>query len=66
MNDERASRAGPREWIGLMVLSLPTLLLALDFTMSHLALPHLVADLKPSSARSLWILDIYGFMIAGF
>ena len=33
MNDERASRAGPREWIGLMVLSLPTLLLALDFTM---------------------------------
>lgn len=66
MNDERASRAGPREWIGLMVLSLPTLLLALDFTMLHLALPHLAADLKPSSAQQLWILDIYGFMIAGF
>lgn len=65
-NNERIVRAGPREWLGLAVLSLPTLLLALDFTMLHLALPHLAADLDPSSAQQLWILDIYGFMIAGF
>lgn len=59
-------RAGRREWWGLAVLVLPTLLLALDLTVLHLAAPHLAADLRPSSTALLWILDIYGFMIAGF
>lgn len=59
-------KAGWKEWMGLMVLALPTLLLSLDVTMLHLALPHLAADLQPSSTQQLWILDIYGFMIAGF
>ncbi|MBB5083873.1 MFS transporter [Nonomuraea endophytica] len=58
--------AGPKEWIGLAVLALPTLLLSLDVTVLHLAVPHLSADLKPSSTQTLWIIDIYGFMIAGF
>ena len=58
--------AGRREWIALAVLVLPTLLLALDMTVLHLAVPHLSADLAPTSAQLLWILDIYGFMIAGF
>ena len=55
-----------REWLGLVVLMLPTVLLALDMTVLHLAAPHLSADLQPTSAQLLWILDIYGFMIAGF
>ena len=55
-----------REWLGLAVLMLPTVLLALDMTVLHLAAPHLSADLQPTSAELLWILDIYGFMIAGF
>ncbi|GAA6129759.1 hypothetical protein NBRC116187_01190 [Halopseudomonas sabulinigri] len=59
-------RASRREWLGLAVLVLPTLLLALDMTLLHLAAPHLSADLQPSSAQLLWILDIYGFMVAGF
>lgn len=58
--------AGRREWWGLAVLILPTLLLALDMTVLHLAAPHLSADLQPTSSQLLWILDIYGFMIAGF
>lgn len=58
--------AGPKEWLGLSVLSLTTLLLALDFSVLHLALPHVVADLHPEGTQQLWILDIYGFMIAGF
>src|SRR3712207_4248086 len=58
-------RAGRREWLGLAVLMLPTLLIAMDFTVLHLAVPHLTADLAPSSAQLLWILDIYGFLIAG-
>lgn len=48
------------------MLALPTLLLALDASVLFLALPHLGADLKPSSSQLLWITDIYGFMIAGF
>jgi DHA2 family multidrug resistance protein-like MFS transporter len=59
------ARAGRREWIGLAVLMLPTLLIVMDLTVLHLAVPHLSADLQPSSAQLLWIVDIYGFMIAG-
>ncbi|RFA29239.1 MFS transporter [Alkalilimnicola ehrlichii] len=58
--------AGIREWLGLAVLALPTLLLGLDVTLLYLALPALALDLQPSSTQALWIMDIYGFMIAGF
>ncbi|MFN3954492.1 MAG: MFS transporter [Pararhodobacter sp.] len=61
-----ASRATGREWAGLAVLALPTLLLAMDMTVLHLAAPSLSAALEPSSSQLLWIVDIYGFMIAGF
>ena len=61
-----ATPATRREWLGLAVLMLPTVLLALDMTVLHLAAPHLSADLQPTSDQLLWILDIYGFMIAGF
>ena len=61
-----APRATRREWIGLVVLALPTLLLALDVSVLYLALPQLTADLGATSTQQLWILDIYSFMIAGF
>ncbi|MEU3232563.1 MFS transporter [Nocardiopsis alba] len=64
--DAAASRAGPKEWIGLAVLAMPTLLLSIDMTVLYLALPELSADLSPTSAQQLWILDIYAFMIGGF
>ncbi|MBN8245315.1 MFS transporter [Nitratireductor aquimarinus] len=60
------SKAGAREWLGLALLSLPTVLLGLDLTLLHLALPALAADLRPTSTEALWIMDAYGFMIAGF
>ncbi|BBG04930.1 MULTISPECIES: MFS transporter [Pseudonocardia] len=59
-------RAGPREWIGLAVLALPLLVLALDISVLYLAAPALAVDLQPSATQQLWILDIYGFLIAGF
>lgn len=62
----REGRAGAREWTGLALLALPTLLLGLDLTLLHLALPALALDLRPTSAQALWIVDAYGFMIAGF
>jgi MFS transporter, DHA2 family, multidrug resistance protein len=58
-------RAGRREWAGLAVLALPTLLASMDLTVLHLAVPHISADLQPSSSQLLWIVDIYGFMVAG-
>ena len=61
MNDSATSR----EWIGLAVLTLPCLLLSMDLTVLYLAVPSLSADLGPSSAQLLWIVDIYGFLIAG-
>ncbi|MAS35541.1 MAG: MFS transporter [Anaerolineaceae bacterium] len=65
MTTLRPPRAGRREWIGLAVLMLPTLLIAMDLTVLHLAVPSLSADLQPTSSQLLWITDIYGFMIAG-
>ncbi|WP_394618805.1 MFS transporter [Lentzea sp. JNUCC 0626] len=60
------TRAGRREWIGLAVLALPTLLLSLDLSVLFLAQPQLSADLNPTASQQLWIMDIYAFMIAGF
>ena len=58
-------RAGRREWVGLAVLALPCLLYSMDLTVLHLAVPSLSADLEPSSVQLLWIIDIYGFLVAG-
>jgi DHA2 family multidrug resistance protein-like MFS transporter len=58
-------RAGRREWIGLGVIALPCLLYSMDLTVLHLAVPHISEELKPSSAQLLWIIDIYGFLVAG-
>jgi DHA2 family multidrug resistance protein-like MFS transporter len=59
-------RATRREWIGLAVIALPCLLYAMDLTVLTLAIPSLSADLRPSSTELLWIVDIYGFLVAGF
>lgn len=61
----KTSRAGRREWIGLAVIALPCLLYSMDLTVLHLAVPRLTIDLEPSSAQLLWIIDIYGFFVAG-
>jgi MFS transporter, DHA2 family, multidrug resistance protein len=59
-------RATRREWIGLAAIALPCLLYAMDLTVLTLALPSISADLHPSSTELLWIVDIYGFLVAGF
>jgi len=59
------AKAGRREWIGLAVIALPCLLYSMDLTVLNLAVPSLSADLKPSSTQLLWIIDIYGFLVAG-
>lgn len=59
------TKATRREWIGLAVIALPCVLYAMDLTVLNLAVPRLSEDLKPTSAQLLWILDIYGFLVAG-
>lgn len=61
-----APRAGARQWLALSVLVLAGTVLSLDFTGLYLALPALSADLGTSGTQSLWILDVYGFLLAGF
>ena len=58
-------RAGRREWLGLAVLALPTILVALDMSVLYLALPHLATSLGASDIQQLWITDVYGFVLAG-
>jgi DHA2 family multidrug resistance protein-like MFS transporter len=58
-------RATRREWIGLAVIALPCMLYSMDLTVLNLAVPKLSAALQPSSAELLWIVDIYGFLVAG-
>ena len=58
-------RAGRREWVGLAVIALACILYVMDLTVLHLAVPAISADLRPSSAQLLWIIDIYGFLVAG-
>ncbi len=59
------SKAGRREWTGLAVIALPCVLYSMDLTVLNLAVPSLSAELKPTSAELLWIVDIYGFLVAG-
>ncbi|HMH22829.1 MAG TPA: MFS transporter [Puia sp.] len=63
---EEKQKAGNREWLALLSLSIPTMLVAIDTSVLYLALPQLSATLKANSAEQLWIMDIYGFMITGF
>jgi len=58
-------QATRREWAGLAVLALPTLLVSIDTFVLLLALPNISEHLRPTSTQLLWISDIYSFLLAG-
>jgi DHA2 family multidrug resistance protein-like MFS transporter len=58
-------RATHRDWCGLAVLVLPCFLVSMDGNVLNLAAPMIVADLRPSGAQLLWIVDGYVFVVAG-
>src|SRR5437867_2961106 len=37
----------------------------MDLTVLNLAVPHISEALRPTSSQLLWIVDIYGFVLAG-
>ncbi|MFC7617697.1 MFS transporter [Actinokineospora soli] len=54
-----------RAWAGLAVLVLPCLLISMDVSVLFFALPFISADLGPTGPEQLWIMDAYGFTLAG-
>ena len=61
-----APRAGAKQWWGLAVLVTPSTLLFMMLTILFVAAPSMAQDLNPTGTQLLWILDIYGFVMAGF
>ncbi|WP_405162754.1 MFS transporter [Nocardia sp. NBC_01499] len=57
--------AGRKEWLALGALTLPPLVIAMDLTVLFFAVPSISASLKPTSVEQLWMIDIYGFVLAG-
>ncbi|GII95634.1 MFS transporter [Sinosporangium siamense] len=54
-----------RRWAVLATACLAVLLIGIDGTVLHLAIPSLTEALEPSSTQLLWIADVYGFVLAG-
>ncbi|MEV4394349.1 MFS transporter [Nonomuraea sp. NPDC049607] len=61
----RADRL-PRDnrWAVLVLLCLSLLLITVDATVLHIAVPALTAALEPSAVQLLWIIDIYSLVVA--
>jgi DHA2 family multidrug resistance protein-like MFS transporter len=59
------ARPGPRAWLALAVLAIPTLLVSIDNTVLGVALPELTAALRPDATTLLWVVDVYPLVLAG-
>ncbi|WP_240506716.1 MFS transporter [Thermoactinospora rubra] len=51
-------------WAVLVVLCVSLLLITVDATVLHIAVPALTAALEPSSVQLLWIIDAYSLVVA--
>ncbi|MEV7090070.1 MFS transporter [Streptomyces sp. NPDC093085] len=60
----RPAGGGANRWLVLLVLCVSLLLVALDATVLHVAVPALTADLRPSGVELLWIVDVYPLVCA--
>ncbi|MDH6433167.1 DHA2 family multidrug resistance protein-like MFS transporter [Streptomyces sp. SAI-144] len=60
----RAAGAGANRWVVLVVLCVSLLLVALDATVLHVAVPAVTEDLKPGGIELLWIVDVYPLVCA--
>jgi len=60
----REAGAGANRWVVLVVLCVSLLLVALDATVLHVAVPAVTEDLKPGAIELLWIVDVYPLVCA--
>ncbi|MCC3761531.1 MFS transporter [Glycomyces sp. TRM65418] len=61
----RRPRISAKQGWALAVLVLPVLLISVDMTVLGFAVPFLSEDLGPTGSQLLWIVDVYGFVLAG-
>ncbi|RLL66129.1 MFS transporter [Streptomyces sp. Z26] len=59
-----AAAGDPNRWTVLVVLCASLLLVALDATVLHVAVPAVAADLRPGPQQLLWIVDVYPLVCA--
>ncbi|MFI2433998.1 MFS transporter [Streptomyces sp. NPDC018693] len=60
----RAAGAGANRWVVLVVLCVSLLLVAVDATVLHVAVPAVTEDLRPGAIELLWIVDTYPLVCA--
>ncbi|RII18876.1 Antiseptic resistance protein [Streptomyces sp. YIM 130001] len=58
------SPGGANRWVVLFVLCVSLLLVAVDATVLHVAVPEVTEDLKPGGIELLWIVDAYPLVCA--
>lgn len=54
-----------RDWLALVLLMFPVLLVAVDNTALTFALPEIARSLDPTGVQLLWIIDAYPLVLAG-
>ncbi|MGW7461224.1 MFS transporter [Streptomyces sp. NPDC054797] len=59
-----AASGGTNRWVVLGVLCVSLVLVALDATILHVAVPSVTEDLRPGSVELLWIVDAYPLVCA--
>lgn len=57
--------ATPQRWLVLFIVSSALLLIVVDMTVLYTALPRLTHELGVSASAKLWIVNIYGLVVAG-
>ncbi|GAB3171658.1 MFS transporter [Streptomyces incanus] len=60
----RAAGAGANRWAVLVVLCVSLLLVAVDATVLHVAVPAVTENLRPGAVELLWIVDAYPLVCA--
>ncbi|MFY1676262.1 MULTISPECIES: MFS transporter [unclassified Streptomyces] len=60
----RRTGAGAHRWAVLVVLCASLLVVAVDATVLHVAVPAVTEDLRPSAIELLWIVDVYPLVCA--
>ncbi|WP_336660855.1 MFS transporter [Leucobacter sp. USHLN153] len=61
----RAPLSTGRRWAALSVLTASLLVVTMDMTILNIALPEMAAELHPTAAQQLWIIDVYSLVLAG-
>lgn len=58
-------KATPKDWMALVTLMFPVLLISIDGTVVNFALPMISLDFGSSGTLLLWIIDIYSLVLSG-